>query len=96
MNGIGGGTSSQGSGSLSSDAYTDAKIEDGKLLYERRWYHRGQQIYVEGKDFSRFPATISAIGNETIWVKKLSDSNKFRIFTQQLSRGKIIIKRRAN
>lgn len=74
----------------------ETKIEDGKLLYDRRWYHRGQPIFVEGKDFSRFSATISAIGNETIWVKKTSDNSKFRIFISQLSRGKINIKRRAN
>uniref|UniRef100_A0A336MNU0 CSON001870 protein n=1 Tax=Culicoides sonorensis TaxID=179676 RepID=A0A336MNU0_CULSO len=78
------------------DVFSEAKIEDGKLWYEKRWYHRGQPIFVEGKDCPRFSATISAIGNETIWVKKCSDNAKFRIFTQQLSRGKIMIKRRAN
>lgn len=78
------------------DVFTEAKIEDGKLLYEKRWYHRGQPIFVEGKEYPRFAATISAIGNETIWVKKCSDNNKVRIMTMQLSRGKISIKRRAN
>lgn len=82
--------------SFSMDVFSEAKIEDGKLLYEKRWYHRGQPIFVEGKDCPRFAATISAIGNETIWVKKCSDNAKFRIFTLQLSRGKISIKRRAN
>ncbi|XP_063706603.1 sin3 histone deacetylase corepressor complex component SDS3 isoform X1 [Culicoides brevitarsis] len=78
------------------DVFTEAKIEDGKLLYEKRWYHRGQPIFVEGKEYPRFAATISAIGNETIWVKRCSDNNKVRIMTMQLSRGKISIKRRAN
>lgn len=82
--------------SYAMDAFTEAKIEDGKLLYEKRWYHRGQPIFVEGKEYPRFAATISAIGNETIWVKKCSDNNKVRIMTMQLSRGKISIKRRAN
>lgn len=44
----------------------ETKIEDGKLLYERRWFHRGQPVYIEGKDILKFPATISAIGNEVV------------------------------
>lgn len=74
----------------------ETRIEDGKLLYERRWFHRGQTVYIEGKDLSRFAATISAIGNEVVWVKKLTDNNKVKINMSQLSKGKITIKRRAN
>ncbi|KAL0122895.1 hypothetical protein PUN28_007523 [Cardiocondyla obscurior] len=74
----------------------ETRIEDGKLLYERRWFHRGQPVYVEGKDLNRFAANISAIGIEAIWVKKVSDGSKVRIYTSQLSRGKISIKRRAS
>lgn len=44
----------------------ETKIEDGKLLFERRWYHRGQPVYIEGKDIAKFAATISAIGNEVV------------------------------
>lgn len=44
----------------------ETKIEDGKLLFERRWFHRGQPVYVEGKEISKFAATISAIGNEVV------------------------------
>ncbi|XP_033217188.1 sin3 histone deacetylase corepressor complex component SDS3 [Belonocnema kinseyi] len=83
--------------SVSTDSsLVETRIEDGKLLYERRWFHRGQSVYVEGKDLSRFSANISAIGTEAIWVKKVTDGNKVRIYTSQLSRGKISIKRRAN
>jgi len=86
------------SGILQSPTYpmVETKIEDGKLLYERRWFHRGQPVYIEGKDIIKFAATISAIGNEIIWVKKLNDNNKVKIHTTQLARGKIAIKRRAN
>ncbi|XP_030750465.1 sin3 histone deacetylase corepressor complex component SDS3-like [Sitophilus oryzae] len=28
----------------------ETRIEDEKLLYEKRWFHRGQSIFVEGKD----------------------------------------------
>jgi len=82
--------------SLSDNSVPDTRIEDGKLLYERRWFHRGQPVYVEGKDLPRFPAIISAIGTEAIWVKKTVDGSKVRIYTSQLSRGKVAIKRRAS
>lgn len=73
----------------------DTRIEDGKLLYERRWYHRGQAVYIEGTDVSRFAANISAIvGNDVIMVKRAGDGSKFRIYLHQLSSGKISIKRR--
>jgi len=82
--------------SLSDNSVPDTRIEDGKLLYERRWFHRGQPVYVEGKDLPRFPAIISAIGTEAIWVKKTVDGSKVRIYTSQLSRGKVAVKRRAS
>ncbi|KAH8387901.1 hypothetical protein KR093_010288, partial [Drosophila rubida] len=75
------------------NSYVETRIEDNKLLYERRWFCRGQQIYVEGKDMNKFPATITAIGNEVIWVKRSNDS-KFKINMSHLAKGKISIKRR--
>lgn len=73
----------------------DTRIEDGKLLYERRWYHRGQSVFIEGSDVSRFAANISAVvGNDAIMVKRANDGSKFRIYLHQLSSGKISIKRR--
>lgn len=74
----------------------ETKVEDGKLLYERRWFHRGQSVYVEGRDISRFAANISAISNDVIWVKKVVDGSKVRIFTNHLAHGKVSIKRRAS
>ncbi|XP_043259928.1 sin3 histone deacetylase corepressor complex component SDS3 isoform X6 [Colletes gigas] len=82
--------------SPSDSPLVETRIEDGKLLHERRWFHRGQPVYVEGKDLTRFAANISAIGTEAIWVKKVSDGSKVRIYISQLSRGKISIKRRAS
>ncbi|XP_005177889.1 sin3 histone deacetylase corepressor complex component SDS3 [Musca domestica] len=78
--------------------YVETRIEDGKLLYEKRWFHRGQQIYVEGKDLPKFAATITAIGNEVVWVKKVNDSSssKVKINMSHLAKGKVTIKRRAN
>uniref|UniRef100_A0A182LTK5 Sin3 histone deacetylase corepressor complex component SDS3 n=1 Tax=Anopheles culicifacies TaxID=139723 RepID=A0A182LTK5_9DIPT len=92
-----GGSSGQGSGGQSSQqTLADTRIEDGKLWYERRWFHRGQPVHVEGRDISRFSANISAIGIEAICVKKTSDGQKVRIFLSHLRRGKVSIKRRAN
>ncbi|KAF2896833.1 hypothetical protein ILUMI_09343 [Ignelater luminosus] len=73
----------------------ETRIEDGKLLYERRWFHRGQSVYIEGRDMPKFPASISAIGTEALWVKK-SDGSKVRIYVSDLARGKVSIKRRAS
>ncbi|XP_050070809.1 sin3 histone deacetylase corepressor complex component SDS3-like [Anopheles maculipalpis] len=98
QDGYGGGPS--GLASSSSQAcqqpLTDTRIEDGKLWYERRWFHRGQPVHVEGRDISRFSANISAIGIEAICVKKTSDGQKVRICLSHLRRGKVSIKRRAN
>ncbi|KAJ8894369.1 hypothetical protein PR048_007020 [Dryococelus australis] len=50
----------------------DIRVEDGKLLFEKRWFHRGQPVYVEGKDCSRFPGIISAIGTEVVSSRTFS------------------------
>uniref|UniRef100_A0A182W560 Sin3 histone deacetylase corepressor complex component SDS3 n=1 Tax=Anopheles minimus TaxID=112268 RepID=A0A182W560_9DIPT len=95
----GSGTTSTGqvtSGQSNQQPLADTRIEDGKLWYERRWFHRGQPVHVEGRDISRFSANISAIGIEAICVKKTSDGQKVRICLSHLRRGKVSIKRRAN
>ncbi|XP_022917613.1 sin3 histone deacetylase corepressor complex component SDS3 [Onthophagus taurus] len=74
----------------------ETRVEDGKLWYERKWFHRGQSVYVEGKDIPKFPASISSISVEAISVKK-SDSTKVKIISiSNLARGKVSIKRRAS
>ena len=73
----------------------DCRIEEGKLFYEKRWYRRGQSIQLESSKSEKFPAMISAIGSESIWVRKLNDNGKLRIYLTQLTKGKYILKRRA-
>ncbi|XP_041976999.1 sin3 histone deacetylase corepressor complex component SDS3 isoform X2 [Aricia agestis] len=73
----------------------DTRVEDGKLLYERRWFHRGQSVYVEGRDMPRFPAHIHSIADESILVKK-TNLDRVRLFISDLARGKVTIKRRAS
>lgn len=49
-------------------AQIETKVEDGKLLFERRWFHRGQPVFVEGKEVVKFAAVISSISNEIVSV----------------------------
>lgn len=49
-------------------AQIEARVEDGKLLFERRWFHRGQPVFVEGKEVAKFPAVISSISNEVVSI----------------------------
>ena len=102
MSGLGGSTSSasyisntDNTRSRVSSYPKDCHIEEGKLFYEKRWYRRGQSIQLEGTKGEKFPAMISAIGSESIWVRKLSDNSKLRIYLSQLTKGKYILKRRA-
>ncbi|XP_014370909.2 sin3 histone deacetylase corepressor complex component SDS3 [Papilio machaon] len=76
---------------------TEARVEDGKLWYERRWFHRGQSVYVEarGREIGRFAGHIHAITDEAIWVKK-TNLERVRIYVSQLARGKVTLKRRAS
>ncbi|XP_065561632.1 sin3 histone deacetylase corepressor complex component SDS3-like isoform X1 [Artemia franciscana] len=72
----------------------EARIEDGKLFFEKRWYYRGQAVTVDGEN-SRFPCVISAIGSDSVWMRRMSDNTKTRISISQLAAGKFYIQRRA-
>ncbi|XP_003240608.1 sin3 histone deacetylase corepressor complex component SDS3-like [Acyrthosiphon pisum] len=85
----------QGPVSEGSSAIPDTRIENGKLLFEKRWYHRGQTVFVKGRKMAEFPAVIYAIGHESILVQKTSDDSKLYITLSYLSKGKMSIKRRA-
>jgi len=103
--GAGGGASTRGDTmamNLPPSFPKDARIEDGKLFYQKRWFRRGQTVHVEdrrqapqGDSSNTFGATISAIGADTIWVRKAEDSSKVSILLSQLNKGKFCIKRRA-
>ena len=87
--------STENSRSRISNYPKDCRIEEGKLFYEKRWYRRGQSIQLESSKTEKFPAMISAIGSESIWVRKLNDNSKMRIYLSQLTKGKYILRRRA-
>ena len=86
-------SSTSSTGGSSPSYYRDTRIEEGKLFYEKRWFRRGQSVQVEQKSGEKFPALISAIGTEAIWVRRTSDSSKMRIYLSQLTKGKFILKR---
>lgn len=73
----------------------EAKVEEGKLYFDKKWFHRGQPVFAESKELGKCQAIISNIGSAEIWIKKLSDNCKVRIYLNQLQRGKVIIRRRA-
>ncbi|KAJ7993663.1 hypothetical protein DPEC_G00257000 [Dallia pectoralis] len=73
----------------------EARIEEGKLYYDKRWYHRSQAIYLESKENTKISCVISSVGTNEIWVRKTSDSTKMRIYLGQLQRGAFVIRRRS-
>lgn len=73
----------------------EARIEEGKLYYDKRWYHKSQAIYLESKENTKISCVISSVGTNEIWVRKTSDSTKMRIYLGQLQRGAFMIRRRS-
>lgn len=73
----------------------EAKIEDGRLYYDKRWFHKGQPVYVEAKDIEKITGIISTIGTVEIWVKRCDNNSKLRICLSQLQKGKYILRRRS-
>ena len=47
----------------------DAKIEDGKLFYDKKWFHRGQNVLIESNDL-KFNAILVQIGSSEVVPKK--------------------------
>ncbi|NXK55483.1 SDS3 deacetylase, partial [Chauna torquata] len=72
----------------------EARIEDGKLYYDKRWYHKSQAIYLESKENTKISCVISSVGaNEVVGCSV--DSTKMRIYLGQLQRGVFVIRRRS-
>ncbi|XP_039267979.1 sin3 histone deacetylase corepressor complex component SDS3-like [Styela clava] len=72
----------------------EARIEGGKLLYDKKWYHRGQPVFIYNyKDNTKFSGVITVIADREITIRKTSGVS-VRIFASQLHRGKYGIKKR--
>eukprot|EP00795_Rhopilema_esculentum_P015869 gene15869-7197_t len=72
----------------------DARIEDGKLYYEKKWYYKGQAIFLEHKDGVRYNALIHSIGTNEIWIKKLQENKRLKIYVSHLQKGKYSVRKR--
>ena len=47
----------------------EVRIESGKLFYDKKWYHRGQPVYIcNNKDGTRFSGEISVIADREVNV----------------------------
>ncbi|CAL1283870.1 unnamed protein product [Larinioides sclopetarius] len=73
---------------------SDIRVENGKLYYEKYWYHRGQQIYYE-EDGCKNSAVVSTINPVEVWVRRTSDNEKYQIYVSDLIKGVITLKRRS-
>uniref|UniRef100_A0A8C4NIQ1 SDS3 homolog, SIN3A corepressor complex component n=1 Tax=Eptatretus burgeri TaxID=7764 RepID=A0A8C4NIQ1_EPTBU len=69
----------------------EARIDDGKLHYDNRWFHKSQPVYLDSRDSSRISCVISSVGTNEVWVRKTTDSTKIRVYLSQLQRGKYSI-----
>jgi len=73
----------------------DARIDDGRLYYDKKWYHRNQPVFVESKDSGKVSAVISAVGTQEIWLRKTTDNGKVRVYVAQLQKGRYILRKRS-
>ncbi|XP_029639674.1 sin3 histone deacetylase corepressor complex component SDS3 isoform X1 [Octopus sinensis] len=81
--------------SVDSSLPMEAKIEDGRLYYDKRWFHKGQPVYIEAKDMEKIMGIISTIGTQEILVKRCDNNSKLRIYLTQLQKGKYSMCRRS-
>ncbi|XP_071946249.1 sin3 histone deacetylase corepressor complex component SDS3-like [Antedon mediterranea] len=73
----------------------DVRIEENKLLYDKRCFHRNQSVYIESKDMGKVAAVITSIGTNEIWVRKTSDNQKMRVYVSHMQKGKYKIRKRS-
>ncbi|CAL8146847.1 unnamed protein product [Orchesella dallaii] len=75
----------------------DARIQNGKLFYEKRWFHRGQPVFIEGKNTSKSSGIIGAISHDmlVVWMQMLKETRKLEIPISSIQNGEFVITRRA-
>ena len=73
----------------------DAKIKDDKLYFNKEWYSCGDPIYLDSKNGERFNAQIYQIKEKReIWIKKLTEGTRLKIYVGHLQRGDYSIEKR--
>lgn len=75
--------------------FTDVRIEDGKLFFDKKWFHRGQNIVLESYDGGKWNAMIVQIGTNEIFVRKSTETGKTRVLLSELYTKKYTIQRRS-
>lgn len=85
---------SSGNGSHSEISYpVEVRSEDGRLLYDKKWFHKGCGIVVETRENGRYSGSLHSIGQSEIWIKK-TDNTKVRIYISSLMKGKFHLKKK--
>ncbi|KAM7441576.1 Sin3 histone deacetylase corepressor complex component SDS3 [Porites harrisoni] len=84
-----------GNGSHSEISYPiEVRSEDGKLFYDKKWFHKGTGVVVETRENGRYSGVLHSIGQSEIWIKK-TDNNKVRIYISSLIKGKFHLKKKS-
>ncbi|KAI1291981.1 Sin3 histone deacetylase corepressor complex component SDS3 [Halotydeus destructor] len=83
------------SDSDTSQTVTEARIEEGKLFYDKKWYHRGQTVLVRSREGFEFSGNLASINNSEMWVRKTNDGTKVKLLLSHLQKGKFTLHRRA-
>lgn len=71
----------------------DARIEDNKLHYEKKWYLRGQHVILESSDGTKNNTSISHVGSNEIVFKRPNDPVKFKVSLGDLINKKYTIRK---
>lgn len=90
-------SSSSSSTSVAPVSLSGIRIENGKLFYDKKWFHRGQPVFLETPhNGGRDAGVIMAIGGhqDTICVRKIEDRTKTKIHLAQLTKQKFVLRKR--
>lgn len=84
-----------GNGSHSEISYPlEVRSEDGKLLYDKKWFHKGCSVVVETRENGRYSGSLHSIGPSEILIKK-TDNTKVRVYISSLVKGKFHLKKKS-
>ncbi|KAL9981833.1 hypothetical protein ACROYT_G010590 [Oculina patagonica] len=85
---------SSGNGSHTENSYPiEVRSEDGKLFYDKKWFHKGCGLVVETRENGRYSGSLHSVGQSEIWIKK-TDNTKVRIYISSLMKGKFHLKKK--
>lgn len=71
----------------------EVRSEDGKLFYDKKWFHKGCGLVVETRENGRYSGCLHSVGQSEIWIKK-TDNTRVRIYISSLIKGKFHLKKK--